>query len=102
MLAGGGARSPLWRQIMADVFGLPVTPALDPDQSAIGAAITAGAAIGAFSLEEASRSWPRYGATVEPIERNWAIYRALAPMFRSTYVVHKTDFERLASITAPP
>ena len=52
VLVGGGARSPLWRQIMADVFGLPVSPALDPDQSAIGAAMTAGAAIGASRLKK--------------------------------------------------
>ncbi len=98
VLAGGGARAPLWRQIMADVFGLPVMPALEPDQSAVGAAMTAGAAIGLLTLDEASRSWPRYDNVVEPVERNSAVYRELLPMFRTAYSAHKTDFERLSAL----
>ncbi|MEZ4612094.1 MAG: FGGY-family carbohydrate kinase [Caldilineaceae bacterium] len=38
ILAGGGARSALWQQLVADVFGPPVRPLQVADQSAAGAA----------------------------------------------------------------
>ncbi|MEZ4583286.1 MAG: FGGY-family carbohydrate kinase [Caldilineaceae bacterium] len=41
ILAGGGARSALWQQLVADVFGLPVRPLQVADQSAAGAALLA-------------------------------------------------------------
>ena len=100
VLAGGGARAPLWRQIVADVFELPVTPALDSDQSAIGAAMTAGAAIGAIALAAACRVWPRYDATVEPNSRAAPVYQELMPVFRATYIAHESDFRVLKSIDA--
>jgi sugar (pentulose or hexulose) kinase len=60
--AGGGARSAVWRGIQAGVFGVPVSyypapggeapagpgPAEQPDSSALGAAILAGAGSGLF------------------------------------------------------
>jgi xylulokinase len=98
VLAGGGARSAVWRQIMADVFEMPVFPALEPDQSAMGAAITAGAAIGWFDPVEASRQWARLGSPIEPMEGNTAVYRELLPIFRGVYPAHRTDFKTLRQI----
>lgn len=40
-LTGGGSRSPVWRQIMADVFGYPVIASKIPEGAALGAAIQA-------------------------------------------------------------
>jgi xylulokinase len=45
---GGGARSPLWRQLQADVFGLPVHRASIEEGPAFGAALLAGVAGGAY------------------------------------------------------
>lgn len=45
---GGGARSPLWRQIIADVTGKPVYRAEAPEASALGAGILAAAGSGLF------------------------------------------------------
>lgn len=98
VLAGGGARSAVWRRIMADVFEMPVSPALEPDQSAMGAAITAGAAIGWFDPIEASRRWARLGAPIEPIAENTAVYRELLPIFRGVYPAHQADFQRLRQL----
>ena len=98
VLAGGGARSAIWRQIIADVFEMPVSPALEPDQSAMGAAITAGAAIGWTDPAEASRSWARLGTPVEPIAAHSAIYRDLSPIFRAAYPAHRDDFKTLRRI----
>jgi xylulokinase len=40
-LTGGGARSALWRQIAADVFGVPVVAMVDDEAAAVGAALQA-------------------------------------------------------------
>ncbi|HMD59991.1 MAG TPA: xylulokinase [Opitutaceae bacterium] len=40
-LTGGGARSPLWRQIAADVFGVPVVSMTQDESAALGAALQA-------------------------------------------------------------
>jgi sugar (pentulose or hexulose) kinase len=48
-LAGGGARSPLWAQILADALGAPVTVAEGQEYGARGAVINAGVAVGAFT-----------------------------------------------------
>lgn len=45
---GGGARSPLWRQIQADVFGLPVETVQAEEGPAFGAAILAGVGAGVW------------------------------------------------------
>ncbi len=56
VLAGGGALSPIWRQIMADVFALPVvTLEAGEEGSGFGAAIVAGLGLGQWeSLRAAS------------------------------------------------
>jgi xylulokinase len=48
-LGGGGARSPLWRQIQADVYGHEVEIVAAEEGAAYGAAILAGTGIGAWS-----------------------------------------------------
>jgi sugar (pentulose or hexulose) kinase len=40
-LTGGGAKSPVWRQIMADVFGVPVVGIAADEGAALGAALQA-------------------------------------------------------------
>jgi len=40
-VTGGGARSPAWRQIMADVFGVPVVAMVEDEGAALGAALQA-------------------------------------------------------------
>ena len=40
-VTGGGARSPVWRQIMADIFGVPVVGMREDEGAALGAAIQA-------------------------------------------------------------
>jgi xylulokinase len=40
-VTGGGAKSPVWRQIMADVFGVPVVGMLEDEGAALGGALQA-------------------------------------------------------------
>lgn len=48
MLSGGGARSPIWPQIFADVLGIPVTTATAQETGALGAAIAAAVGLSLF------------------------------------------------------
>ena len=46
---GGGARGRVWRQIMADIYGLPtLRPALLEEATSLGAAIAGGVGVGLF------------------------------------------------------
>jgi xylulokinase len=53
-ITGGGARSPFWRQLLADVFGRPIVRTVADEGPAYGAALLAGVATGLFrNVEEA-------------------------------------------------
>ena len=97
VLAGGGARSRFWQQVVADVFGLPVHPLRRVEQSAGGAAILAGAAIGAFGAAQdaagAARTWARYGAAVEPDATRHAFYGERLAAFQALYQRNAGHFE---------
>ena len=54
-VTGGGMKSPVWRQIIADVLGIPVVTVNTSDEgAAYGSAILAGVGIGAFKSVEAA------------------------------------------------
>jgi xylulokinase len=85
ILAGGGARSPLWQHIFADVFGAPVQRLLTAEQSARGAALLAGAGIGLFDLTQNAMAWAELGAPVPPVAGNAQHYRQALVRFRALY-----------------
>ncbi len=86
-LGGGGARSPLWRQIQADVYGREVEILEAEEGAAYGAAILAGVGMGFWnSVDEATNKVVRVAQRVAPqaaaIERmnsNYAAYRRMYP-----------------------
>jgi xylulokinase len=55
-LTGGGARSPLVRQLLADVLGRPVTHLPLRSASAVGAAVLAGRGVGMDVVPHRERS----------------------------------------------
>jgi len=83
---GGGSRSRLWRQIKADVTGLPVTLPQTSETTALGAAMLALVGIGAFgSLSEAAGRVVRLVETVEPDAAVKARYEDYYQLYRATY-----------------
>lgn len=80
-LGGGAARSALWRQIQADVYGRPVELLEHDDSTGLGAALLGGVGAGVFtSIEEGVAAMVRTAAVVEPDcrrrERYSDLYRA--------------------------
>jgi xylulokinase len=98
ILAGGGSRSRLWQQIVADVFNLPVTPLLISEQSALGAAILAGLGMQLISLEQVPQSWARYGDTIEPDPRNISLYASLFDLYQKAYLNLQETFSHVSKI----
>ena len=74
---GGGARSPLWLQIKADMLGVPVVRSSSAERACLGAATIAAAASGHFStLDEAAIAMVHPGDAFEPNPSITALYRA--------------------------
>jgi xylulokinase len=83
-LGGGGARSPLWRQIQADVYGHPVELLEAEEGGAFGAALLAGTGVGAWtSVADACASTIRVAAAIPP--KHGAVMQAAYPRYRSIY-----------------
>lgn len=94
---GGGARSPLWSQIKADVTGLPVAVPQTSETTALGAAMFALVGVGAFhSLAEASSHIVRIVAHFEPDPAAQKQYEAWYALYRETYFTLLPVFERAA------
>jgi xylulokinase len=89
-LGGGGARSPLWRQIQADVYGKPVEILAAEEGAAYGAAILAGVGAGVWgSVDQACDAIVRVAARVEPereasaaMANGYQVYRRIYPALR--------------------
>jgi len=93
-LGGGGARSKLWRQIQADVYGHEVEVVEAEEGAAYGAAILAGVGAGIWpSVDAACSAVVRVADRVEPqpsfaplMRTNYAAYRRLYPALKSVFV----------------
>ena len=90
-LGGGGARSELWRQIQADVYGHEVETMAAEEGAAYGVALLAGVAAGAWpSVDAACDEIVRTRDHVKPdleatelLHRQYQSYIALYPALRS-------------------
>lgn len=85
-LGGGGARSALWRQVQADVYGQQVEVLQAEEGAAYGAALLAGVAAGQWaSIDEACDQVVRVSGTVTPLAANVKILRERYRRFRTLY-----------------
>ena len=85
-LGGGGARSPLWRQIQADVYEREVEIVAAEEGAAYGAAILAGTGAGAWSsVEQACDAIVRVAKRIAPNQKDSATMQAAYGSFRKVY-----------------
>jgi xylulokinase len=90
-LGGGGARSPLWRQIQADVYGHPVEIVEAEEGAAYGAALLAGVGGGIWpTVEDACRQVVRVGHRIAPDPQTSAVLAQHYARFRAIYPAMKT------------
>jgi xylulokinase len=92
-VSGGGARSHVWRQMMADVFRCDIATVNVSQGAAYGAALLAGVGVGVFQdVDEAVRQTVKETGRTSPgpasaqyetcYDRFRALYPTLAPTFR--------------------
>jgi xylulokinase len=90
-LGGGGARSKLWRQIQADIYGQEVETVQAEEGAAYGVALLAGVAAGVWpSVDAACEAVVRVRERIAPnpvavsvLNRQYSGYRALYPALRA-------------------
>lgn len=96
-LGGGGAKSALWRQIQADIYGNTVETIEADEGAAFGAAILAGVGAGAWSsVDEACEKTIRVAEKIEPntnsvkkLNRNYEAYKLLYSALRPAMQIIK-------------
>ena len=95
--SGGGARSELWRRILASVFGVPIAMLESQEGSAYGAALLSMVGSGRFgSVEEACRTAIQECKRIEP-DPDWRNrYAADYPVFQRLYPALKERFPEMS------
>jgi len=98
-ISGGGAKSALWRQILADVLGSELVTINTTEGAAYGAAVLAGVGAGAWaSVPEACAAAVRVVDRVTPQADQVARYDALYPLYRALYPALKPTFDAAAEV----
>ena len=93
MICGGGGNSPFWRQMLADIYQIPVRTVINKEGPALGAAILAGVGTGVWeSVPDACAKLLQYrpfempdaqkGEQYEPF---YQIYKTLYPSLKDAY-----------------
>jgi xylulokinase len=98
--SGGGARSELWRQILADVFNSEIVLVNITEGAAFGAALLAGVGTGVYSsVEDACAQTIQVTNSVTPGE-NVAVYEDYYQVYRGLYPALKNSFQKVGAIAA--
>jgi len=83
---GGGAKSPVWLQIKADILGTPLATVKVTEAGALGAAILAGVATAVYrSIQEAVGAVAKVDRVFEPDSARHARYREQFEKYRRLY-----------------
>lgn len=96
--SGGGARSTLWRQMMADMFETPIAMVNATEGAAYGAALLAAVGTKAFpDVRTAARKCIETTVAAHPGD-NAKVYDKYYPRYRALYPALKDEFRALAEI----
>lgn len=96
--SGGGGRSALWRQIIADVFDASVVSVAAQEGPAYGAALLAAVGSARYaSVPEACAAWVQLAARTEPLPNNVAVYEAQYRLYQDLYPALRPLFARSAA-----
>jgi xylulokinase len=98
--SGGGARSPLWRQILADLFGTEIVTVNVTEGAAYGAALLAAVGAGVYGgVPEACQ------AAIHLVDHTgpgpaMAVYADYYPRYRALYPALAPEFEAMAAVVS--
>lgn len=95
-ICGGGAKSPLWKKMIANILNLKVDVIESEEGPAMGGAMLAAVACGEYgSVEEIAAKVVKIVDTVDPDPELVAKYEARYAQFREIYPTCKPLFEKL-------
>lgn len=96
---GGGGKSPLWRQMQADIYGAEVATLAAEEGPAYGAALLAGVGAGVFrDVDDAVGRCVTLTATTAPDDATVAQYERVYGVYRDMYAALRDGMHRLAHL----
>jgi xylulokinase len=99
-VSGGGARSALWRQIMADVLGVELVTVNTTEGAAYGTALLAAVGAGFYdTVEEACQATIQITGRTDPGAAA-AAYADLYPLYRALYPALRDEFRAIGDWVA--
>jgi xylulokinase len=100
--SGGGSKSPLWRQIQADVFGQGVVTINAHEGPAYGVALLAAVGAGIFkNIQEAASATIRVISHTPVDAKRKRHYDKAFPLYQDLYRSLKDDFKRISALEQP-
>ncbi len=100
VLSEGGANSPMWRQIIADILNVECVLATSSKGAPVGNAVAAGVGVGIYKDYDVVKDWVKYGDVHKPNAANHALYRKYYAIFRDLYPALKDHYVRLSEAQA--
>ena len=98
-VCGGGGRSRIWRQMLADLYGCPVSTLRVDEGAALGAALLAGVGAGVYAnVTDACAKTVHKGETYSPSREAHEAYEPYYQLYRQLYRDLRDDFIRLAAL----
>jgi xylulokinase len=98
--SGGGARSPLWRQMLADVFDTEIVTVNVTEGAAFGAALLAGVGAGVYgSVAEACERTIQVTVRTQPGPAA-PVYADYYPRYRALYPALAPEFAAMAEVVS--
>lgn len=98
LVMGGGAKGAVWRQILADVFGVKIlVPDLLEEANSMGAAIIAGVGSGIFKDFSVAEQFLHIKETSLPDPSHTSVYEKQKLLFEQCYEALKPFYPKLAS-----
>lgn len=100
LVTGGGGKSILWRQMICDMFEIPVCTTASSEGPALGVAILAAVGAGIYKSVEAACDVmvQKNDDALLPVRENTAIYRQYHALYKNLYASLKDDFQALAGL----
>ncbi len=99
MACGGGGSSPLWRQMLADLYGCPIQTLASKEGPALGVAILAMVGTGYYpTVADACKAIIKTNQTCNPNADAMAVYESYYRLYRRIYPALQTEFASLAAL----
>ncbi len=95
-VSGGGGKSPIWRQMQADMFDCNVQVLSSSEGGALGVALLAGVGTNVWSsVGEACEAVLSVKKTYAPITENTAVYNKKHMLYKQLYISLKDCFKQI-------